>query len=98
MAAEEHVYGPKECGSCRLWRPIMEDERGAIGPCRLLVRLGDFPGTAPRCERYIGRDEAVPGQPPAEGATRRPSAARPLVRRSGSGAASPLASLTLIDF
>ncbi len=30
MAAERQ-YGPRECGSCRLWRPILEDERGPVG-------------------------------------------------------------------
>jgi hypothetical protein len=80
MEGQERVYGPKECGSCRLWRPILEDARGPIGPCRLNVRMGDFPGTAPKCERYLGRDSAVPAPAPA---TRqpRPAAAPPLVRR-----------------
>ena len=61
---EERPYGPKECGSCRLWRPILEDARGAIGPCRLGVRGGDFPGTAPICERYLSRDAAIPAAAP----------------------------------
>jgi hypothetical protein len=56
----ERQYGPRECGSCRLWRPILEDARGPIGPCRLGVRNGDFPGTAPICERYLSRAAAVP--------------------------------------
>jgi hypothetical protein len=62
--AEDREYGPKECGSCRLWRPILEDARGPIGPCRLGVRGGDFPGTAPACERYLSRDAAIPAAPP----------------------------------
>jgi hypothetical protein len=80
MEGQERVYGPKECGSCRLWRPILEDARGPIGPCRLNVRTGDFPGTAPSCERYLGRDTAVPAPAPS-GQPRRPAAAPPLVRR-----------------
>ena len=64
MDGLERTYGPKECGSCRLWRPILEDARGPIGPCRLNVRTGDFPGSAPRCERYLARDAALPAQPP----------------------------------
>ncbi len=79
MEAGERAYGPKECGSCRLWRPILEDARGPIGPCRLNVRTGDFPGTAPSCERYLGRDAAVP-VPAAPSRLRRASAAPPLVR------------------
>jgi len=70
MHEPESVYGPKECGSCRLWKPILEDVRGAVGPCRLNVRTGDFPGTAPRCERYLARDAAVPSPraaPPGRG-------------------------------
>jgi hypothetical protein len=59
-------FGPKECGSCRLWRPILEDERGPVGPCRLNVRTGDFPGTAPACDRRLPRDEAVPVAAPPE--------------------------------
>jgi hypothetical protein len=89
---QPRTYGPKECGSCRLWRPILEDERGPIGPCRLGVRTGDFPGTAPACERYLSRDAAVPAAPPA--AVPRPRAARaasPLVHRAAApAAASPL--------
>jgi len=76
MDGQAQAYGPKECGSCRWWRPILEDSRGAIGPCRYGARPGDFPGTAPACERYLGRDDAIPvrpGPPPP----RRPAAARP---------------------
>jgi hypothetical protein len=76
-------YGPKECGSCRLWRPILEDARGPIGPCRLGVRTGDFPGTAPACERYLSRDAAVPAAAPQSPARRRaPRPAGPLVHRA----------------
>jgi hypothetical protein len=80
--ADERAYGPRECGSCRLWRPILEDERGPIGPCRLGVRTGDFPGTAPACERYLSRDAAVPQAPPPERSRRRAVArpAEPTVR------------------
>jgi hypothetical protein len=67
----EPVYGPRECGSCRLWRAILEDARGPIGPCRLVVRTGDFPGTAPACERYLARDAAIPSAPPPEPERRR---------------------------
>jgi hypothetical protein len=85
---EERSYGPKECGSCRLWRPILESERGPIGPCRLEVRTGDFPGTAPACERHLSRDEAVPPAAPPEPARRRSArAASPVVHRGGGPAA-----------
>ena len=86
MGPGERAYGPKECGSCRLWRPILEDERGPIGPCMLKVRTGDFPGTAPACERYLSRDAAVPAAVPAERARQRvvrPS--RPILHRAGPG-------------
>ena len=80
MEPSERVYGRKECGSCRLWRAISEDARGPVGPCRLMVRTGDFPGTAPICERYLARDAAVPTRPLAAAPPRRTSAAAPLVR------------------
>jgi hypothetical protein len=76
------TYGPRECGSCRLWKPILEDERGPIGPCRLAVRTGNFPGTAPTCERYLSRDQAIPTAPPPEPERRRARRpAGPVVRR-----------------
>ena len=58
MEAEGQAYGPRECGSCRWWRPILEDARGPIGPCRYGARTGDFPGTAPACEEHLGREQA----------------------------------------
>ncbi len=79
----EEAYGPRECGSCRLWRPILEDARGPIGPCRLGVRTGNFPGTAPTCERYLSRAAAVPQAPPSEPTLRRtPRPAPPRVHRA----------------
>ncbi len=79
-------YGPRECGSCRLWTPILEDERGPIGPCRLQVRTGHFPGTAPTCERYLSRDAAIPSAPPPEPERRRSrrvgGTSGPVIRRA----------------
>ena len=80
--AGEPRYGPRECGSCRLWRPILEDERGPIGPCRLAVRTGNFPGDAPACERHLSRDAAVPAAPPPE-----PTRRRAVTRAVGGAAA-----------
>jgi len=77
VTAPERTYGPKACGSCRLWRPILEDERGPIGPCMLKVRTGDFPGTAPSCDRHLARGAAIPAAPPRE-VTRRRSVTRPV--------------------
>ncbi len=96
MSEPERRYGPRECGSCRLWRPILEDERGPIGPCMLKVRTGDFPGTAPTCERYLSRDAAVPSAPPPEASRRRAHRpAAPLIHRASAPtpmmAASPAA-------
>ena len=87
METAERIYGPKECGSCRLWRAILEDARGPIGPCRLAVRTGDFPGTAPRCERYLARGAALPSAPPPPAPSRRPRVSAPVVVRSGGTAA-----------
>jgi hypothetical protein len=50
----------------------------------LKVRTGDFPGTAPACERYLSRDAAVPQAPPAVPARRRaPRPSSPVVHRAG---------------
>lgn len=88
MEPQERVYGPRECGSCRLWRPILEDARGPIGPCKLRVRTGDFPGTAPACERYLSRDAAVPSAPPPTPTRRRTArATAPVVHASGASSA-----------
>ncbi len=87
MDPGERAYGPRECGSCRLWRPILEDARGPIGPCMLKVRTGDFPGTAPACERHLSRDAAVPAAAPSEPARRRVARpSRPVVHRAGTDA------------
>jgi hypothetical protein len=92
--ASPRLYGKKECGTCRLWKPILEDARGPIGPCRLGVRTGDFPGTAPICERYLSRDAAVPQTPPPQ-PSRRPAArpagpAGPVLRPSGQPDRAPM--------
>ncbi len=70
------VREPSSCGTCRWWRPILEDARGPIGPCRLAVRPGDFPGSAPACERHLGREEAIPAPPPVRERHRAPAAPR----------------------
>jgi hypothetical protein len=47
------------------------------------VRTGEFPGTAPACERFLSRTAAVPSAPPPEPVRRRvPRAAGPVVHRS----------------
>lgn len=98
MSDGERTYGPKECGSCRLWRPILEDARGPIGPCRLGVRTGDFPGTAPICERYLSREAAIPAAPPPEPARRRARTPGPTVvvhRAPGHVPATPAPAATI---
>jgi hypothetical protein len=82
MDPEELAYGPSECGSCRWWRPILEDARGPIGPCRQRVRTGDFPGTAPACEKYLGRTDAIPAPAPPPEVRRAPVARPPAVHRA----------------
>jgi hypothetical protein len=82
MDAQELVYGPRECGSCRWWRPILEDARGPIGPCRYGARTGDFPGTAPACEKYLGRTDAIPAPAPPREVRRAPAARPPAVHRA----------------
>ncbi|HEY7726148.1 MAG TPA: hypothetical protein VH880_12490 [Anaeromyxobacteraceae bacterium] len=82
MVAVERAYGPRECGSCRWWRAILEDARGPIGPCRLRVRTGDFAGTAPACERHLARDAAIPAARAAGAPDRAAPAPLPPVVRS----------------
>ncbi|MFO0580921.1 MAG: hypothetical protein U0229_01470 [Anaeromyxobacter sp.] len=79
----EGGYPARSCGNCRLWRPVLEDERGPIGPCRLEVRTGNFAGTAPACERFLSRAAAIPASVP-EAPERHRSArpAGPRVRRA----------------
>jgi hypothetical protein len=85
----EPAYGPKECGSCRWWRPILADERGPIGPCRYGARPGDFPGTAPACEKHLARDEVIP-TPAAPSSSHRASRPRgPVVHRAAPDAGVP---------
>jgi len=82
MDGEVQPHGPKECGSCRWWRPILEDARGPIGPCRYGARTGDFPGTAPACEKYLGRSDAIPAPAPPREVRRSPAARPPAVHRA----------------
>jgi hypothetical protein len=50
----------------------------------LKVRTGDFPGTAPACERHLSRSAAVPSAPPQIPSRRRAARAiSPLVHRAG---------------
>ncbi len=81
----ELLAGARQCGNCRLWRHLSDDERGPVGPCRLLVRIGDVPASAPPCERYLARDQAVPtALPPEPERRRRAATLRPVVvRRPG---------------
>ncbi len=80
----------KSCGSCRWWRPILEDARGPIGPCRQGVRTGDFPGSAPPCERHLDRNEALPVQlPRGERGRAAPSAQAPVRHGATSGLSRP---------
>jgi hypothetical protein len=54
----------------------------------LKVRTGDFPGTAPACERHLSRDAAVPQAVPAAAVRpRSPRPAAPVVHRGGAPAA-----------
>ncbi len=88
MSDPAPASGPKVCGCCRWWRAILEAARGPIGPCRLQVRTGEFPGTAPVCERYLSHAASIPHAPPPEPSRRRaPRASAPVVLHRGPDAA-----------
>ena len=91
METAERRYGPRECGSCRLWRPILEDARGPVGPCRLKVRTGDFPGSAPSCERYLAREAPLPKAAPPVPSRRAPAVHPAVVTRHAADARDPSA-------
>jgi hypothetical protein len=52
--------GEKVCGNCRLWRAnSLHQEKGWVGDCRLQANRGLFPPSAPICDKFSPRGEAV---------------------------------------
>lgn len=47
------------CGNCKLWQPHSVDERGWVGPCRILPERGLFPPSAPRCNKFTARGQTA---------------------------------------
>ncbi|MFP2924744.1 hypothetical protein ACLESO_05910 [Pyxidicoccus sp. 3LG] len=78
------VFKPEEkvCGNCKLWSPQSVDERrGWVGICRLHSWRGNFPPSAPICDKYLPKGSAAPLAPvPARERTAR-SVAPVVVRR-----------------
>lgn len=78
------VFKPEErvCGNCKLFSPQSVDERrGWVGACRLHSWRGNFPPSAPICDKYTPRGSAAPlAAAPARERTAR-SVAPVVVRR-----------------
>lgn len=74
----------KVCGNCLLWRAhSLDDARGWVGTCRIQANRGLFPPSAPVCDKFAPRGEAVAAAQPSPPAHARARALRniaPLVR------------------
>ncbi|MEW5740077.1 MAG: hypothetical protein AB1938_14185 [Myxococcota bacterium] len=56
------TFAPAEkvCGNCKLWRAhSVEAQRGWVGTCRVQANRGLFPPSAPWCDAFVPRGEAV---------------------------------------
>lgn len=88
--------GPDDrvCGRCLVWKPTYRDDQGRwVGPCRLMPHRGDFPATAPICERFMPLGSKVSAAPPAAEPSRRRArtlSTGPVVRRAGAAAPVPV--------
>lgn len=81
----------KVCGNCKLWRPHSLDAvKGWVGECRVQPQRSLFPPSAPICNAFAARGEAVKVAQEAA-ATTRPKALRSIapVVRSSAGVARP---------
>lgn len=82
----------KVCGNCKLWRPhSLDAQKGWVGECRVQPQRSLFPPSAPICNAFAARGEAV--RAAQEAVSSRPKALKniaPLVR-SSSGSTRPTA-------
>lgn len=82
----------KVCGNCKLWRPHSLDAvKGWVGECRVQPQRSLFPPSAPICNAFAPRGEAVKAA--QEAVSTRPKALKsiaPLVR-SSTGSTRPTA-------
>ena len=56
------VFEPHEkvCGNCKLWRPhSLDAQKGWVGECRVQPQRALFPPSAPICNVFAARGEAV---------------------------------------
>jgi hypothetical protein len=61
-AAPLPVFAPDErvCGNCKLWRAhSLDAARGWLGTCRFQANRGLFPPSAPLCDAFVPRGEAI---------------------------------------
>lgn len=90
--------GERVCGNCKLWRAHSIDPlKGWVGECRLGARTTLFPPSAPLCDGFVARGEAVTATVEAPLSTR-PKAIKNIapVVRSANGAVTQPAGPTLI--
>lgn len=82
----------KVCGNCKLWRPHSLDAvKGWVGECRVQPQRSLFPPSAPICNAFAPRGEAVKAA--QEAASTRPKALKPIAPmvRSSTGSTRPTA-------
>lgn len=90
------VFEPHEkvCGNCKLWRPHSLDAvKGWVGECRVQPQRSLFPPSAPICNAFAARGEAVRAAHEAQSTSSRPKALKsiaPMVR-SSTGSTRPTA-------
>ncbi len=99
LALPQFAPHEKVCGNCKLWRIHSIDARGWVGECRVQANRGLFPPSAPICNAFSPRGEAVVKALAEEAVTARRGNAianiAPIVR-SSSGGTRALSAPTLI--
>ena len=83
----------KVCGNCKLWRAHSIDaSKGWVGTCRVQANRGLFPPSAPICDVFAARGEAVAAAQEEAPKPARPRAVRniaPVIRTGGGSGRQP---------
>ncbi len=88
------VFEPHEkvCGNCKLWRPhSLDAQKGWVGECRVQPQRALFPPSAPICNVFAARGEAVRIAHEVAAQSSRPKALKSIapVVRSSTGSTRP---------